>query len=737
MVGVACAVGAAEFAVAPGESIEAAVARARAEKGPNTVVLAAGDWYLERTLALDGRDAGLTIRGAGVGRTTLWGGCRLAGWQPDGATFWCADAPGTREGTWDFRVLIVNGASAPRACFPGGGKRLENLGDWKLPLLPASAGYWPRKPTHAELTEMPYKPGDLPATLDFRNAEFRLYHMWAESLSGVASHDAARHVVRLAHPASWPMGACGRRQYEVYNVREGLTEPGQWYLDRTRGKVVYWPKPGEDMEKASVVAPCVETVVSVVGAQKEFVKGVVLCDLTVQCTTVPARRAGFGGGGLPAAIRVDRAEDCAVARVEVCNVGGMGVQIGGARNRLLQSDIHLTGARGVGVGGDDNLVESNRICHVGLMFPSSSAMGAGGRRGVVRRNEIFDAPYSGIIGGGEEMLFEENHIHHVMRTLHDGAAIYGNMYRSTMRGNVVHDIVPNGKGFGASAFYYDEGATDCVIERNYTSGVPRPIHEHMTRHTQVRDNVFVTDGDMAISFQNSIACTFERNTLVLGGKLSYSMPEAIATFAGNHVFRRGADEAVRTRIDDGAPVRTPCPQVPLANAARVATPPVLDGQFAADEWPGGLQNVNRDRQGYAMGGSLSYFHPSWDGTNLYVGVMVTNSRRTELTTGGTWGQDDGVQLEINGRVWRGFVGGQTTWLGEDPAPRAYAGRKKDAKRWDFSQMCIFEVALPFAQLGVAPAVGARIPFNVRVHTAQHNEDRAWVRDGATAVLVLK
>jgi acyl-CoA synthetase (AMP-forming)/AMP-acid ligase II len=35
-----------------------------------------------------------------------------------------------------------------------------------------------------------------------------------------------------------------------------MTEPGQWYLDRTAGKVVYWPVPGEEMSEAEVLAHC-------------------------------------------------------------------------------------------------------------------------------------------------------------------------------------------------------------------------------------------------------------------------------------------------------------------------------------------------------------------------------------------------------------------------------------------------------------------------------------------------
>ena len=89
-----------------------------------------------------------------------------------------------------------------------------------------------------------------------------------------------------------------------------------------------------------------------------------------------------------------------------------------------------------------------------------------GRKIHLYRNEIHDAPYSGIIGGGKDHLIEQNLIYRVMRELHDGAAIYGNMTNCIIRGNVVRDVVEIGKGFGASAYYLDEGARDCIIERN-------------------------------------------------------------------------------------------------------------------------------------------------------------------------------------------------------------------------------------------------------------------------------
>ena len=80
-----------------------------------------------------------------------------------------------------------------------------------------------------------------------KNAEVRVYHMWDESLVGVARNDTQRHALIFSTPAISPAGAFGVKKYVIFNTREGMTRPGQWYLDRTGGRVVYWPLPGEDM----------------------------------------------------------------------------------------------------------------------------------------------------------------------------------------------------------------------------------------------------------------------------------------------------------------------------------------------------------------------------------------------------------------------------------------------------------------------------------------------------------
>ena len=77
------------------------------------------------------------------------------------------------------------------------------------------------------------------------------------------------------------------------------------------------------------------------------------------------------------------------------------------------------------------------------------------------------------------------------------------------------------------------------MERNVSISVPRPIHLDYTTNAILRDNVFITDGDMVISFQQSSDCTFERNTLVAPGKITVGWPNAVTTWKENIVYRGG------------------------------------------------------------------------------------------------------------------------------------------------------------------------------------------------------
>ena len=734
----------------PLATLEAARDAARKSgAGPHTIAVQPGEYYLARPLALGPQDSGLTLAAASTNSPVLYGGKRVAGWKRDGDTLWAADLPGVKEGAWDFRALVVNGRLAERAVFPGT-NTFDNLGTWNLPLLPCVAGFWERKPTREELTTMPYKPEDLPATLDVRNAEVRLYHMWAESLVGVASNDLQRHALILSAEPAWPPGACNRRKYVIYNTREGLTRPGQWYLDRTAGRLVYWPLPGEDMATCKVVAPTAERVISLLGSAKQPVQNITLRGLTLQATTAPLKSASFGAGAFDGAVHLLFASACALEKLEICNVGGVGVsaeRLSGGR--VTECHIHHTGACGAKIAGADTLVARNHIHHLGVYYPSAAASMLSGSKMHIYRNEIHDAPYSGIIGGGKESLYEENLIYRVMRELHDGAAIYGNMDTCTIRGNIVRDVVQVGSGFGASAYYLDEGAKDCIVERNVAIGVPMPTHNHITRNTTVRYNVFISDTDMTVSFQRSVGCSFEGNTLFCPGKLSVRQQNAIKSWTGNVICREGLarDGAAQPfTLGDSVPLEPPPGRKPgSAEAERTAVAPSIDGEIKTGEWPGKLLTLDREPARYSVGGAPTLVKFAYDDRCLYASANVTMFGPAKVSTNSVWGKDDGVELCIAGRtpdgqpatfVLRGFAGGALQSALDAGAPAEAAARLGRETRFVakpvggpggslFGRGWRGEWAIPFAALGLTPAPALKVAFNMAAFYSEFGEWHCW------------
>ena len=197
----------------------------------------------------------------------------VGGWVWDGRRFWAAELAGVKTRRWDFRALLVDGEVRQRARWPQRGE-LEHQTVFDVRWMSTTAGGWERKPTKRELTTMVFRRGDVGEWLVAANAEIQVFHMWDESIVGVKSVDFTSRTIRFRNPSGHPPGGFGVKRYAVWNVRKGMTAPGQWYLDRVVGKVVYWPMPGEDMAEARVIAPTTETVIRLAGSEDAPVAGV-------------------------------------------------------------------------------------------------------------------------------------------------------------------------------------------------------------------------------------------------------------------------------------------------------------------------------------------------------------------------------------------------------------------------------------------------------------------------------
>lgn len=510
-------------------------ARKLGTKKPRKIVVQQGRYFFDGPLVLTHNDAALTIESAPRAKVVLYGGKKVAGWRKDGEKFYSVTLPGLREKRWDFRCLVVNGRFCPRARLPEKGS-FQHLSSFNVPWMTSTGGGWKRKPTNEELTTLKYRREDLGPWLDINNAEIAVYHMWDESLVGLSAMDTELHTVTFSTPSGHPPGAFGVKKYVVWNVREGMTQPGQWYLDRTDGKLVYWPMPGEDITEADVVAPTIEAIIQIKGTKANPARDITIRGLTLSVTTTPLRAGGFGAGKFEGAVSVVSAEDCRLVDLEIVNVGGQGIKASGQRLHIEQCHVHHTGACGIRCRGTEAVVSDNYIHDIGLTYPSAIALQGGGKDCLLSHNEIHDCPYTAINCGGQNNHIENNLIYRAMQQLHDGGGIYCFAGKGlVLRGNLIRDIIDTG-GYGASAYYLDERSENCLVEGNLSIGIVRPSHNHMAKNNTIRNNVFISSSDARLTFPRSADYTIEKNIIQAKDKITFEGSNAITALQNNVLF---------------------------------------------------------------------------------------------------------------------------------------------------------------------------------------------------------
>jgi hypothetical protein len=503
--------------------------RSIATNGSKRIVLGPGD-YFDTFLRLTSADSGLGVEARPANKATLFGGVSITGWEKENDRFWSAKLPTGR--TWDVRLLQVNGRFCPRARYPETGT-LTHLSVFNVPWMSTTGGGWKRKPTPEELSTLVYKSGDLPPDLDIQSAEITVFHMWDESVAGISQNDVATHTLRLTPPLGHPPGAFGVQKYCLWNIKQGMTKPGQWYFDRSRGRIVYWPLQDEDMRKSIAVVPTQRTIIKLAGATN-----VVLANFDLSVTSVPLITGGFAAAAFDGAIQLDRADGATLSGLRLRNVAGQGVK--GLHHlkgiQVIDCEISNCGAGGVYLSGANNIISNNLIHAVGLMFPSAMAINGDGESCRISHNEIFDTTYSAIGFGGRDVIIENNLLSDCMKVLHDGAAIYCfGIKRSVLRNNFAHDIIDTG-GYGASAYYLDEQSEDTIVENNVSLNVARPSHNHMATNNVIRHNVFIAQQDLHVTFPRCSGYRVEGNVLYSGASLTFEGINNVTSWSSNLVY---------------------------------------------------------------------------------------------------------------------------------------------------------------------------------------------------------
>jgi len=496
-----------------------------------TVEVGGGSYPLAETLVFGPEDSGTAqgpvhfVAAAGT-HPVISGGRRITDWKSidhAGQRCWVAELPDVAAGHWNFNRLYVNGRPRPRP-------RLPREGFYHFTGLAGAvpSTEWCKGPDCAN-----FAPGEIMSWRNLSDVELKTYQLWFETHHRIRSVDEAAGVVHFEAPSLGSLiderGECAR--FYLENVFEALAEPGQWALDRPAGRLFYLPHPDESPEDTEVIAPRLETLLRVGGAEGQICGNLHFENLTFahQTWEVPRHVAGYiqAAYGVPGAIVLKGARTCVFYGCRIKHVSGYGIEVlaGSACNTIAACVITDAGAGGVKIGHEETrphepavgehwipelsvppietTVVDCQIRDCGHLFPSAIGIWIGNSGwNRILHNEIAYCHYTGISCGWTwgygptrtvANRIENNRIHHInhLETHSDNGGIYtlGRNPGGVLRGNVIHDI--SCYGYGGWGIYPDEGSSEFRITNNLICGTKNAaISFHYGRDNLVEQNVF-------------------------------------------------------------------------------------------------------------------------------------------------------------------------------------------------------------------------------------------------------
>jgi hypothetical protein len=371
---------------------------------------------------------------------------------------------------------------------------------------------------------------------NFDKVEMHINTRWADNVIRLQSYSTSGSIAFLYFQQpdqtifvrNW-MPVVPDQCYFFENAYEFIDTAGEWYLNQSSNTLYYKARQNEDMAKASMIAPYVETLVKIMGdslgrpTHDIWMQGITFAHSTyLQASdsgylvlqaglySLPTTDANHEYDGRPASavyvacahnLRFERniftqlaatgldlnygTHDDIIIGNSFSDIGGSGILIAKFfQNGNTSDDVPYNPADTREICANDSII-SNSVSNVSTEIYGTSAIACGYPQSIrIEHNEVCYCNYTGIsVGWGwtsasnpmKNNYINWNNIHHVLQILCDGGAIYtlSKQPNSQLSNNYVHDFQKSSwADYAISSIYLDEQTSGFTISNNVRINVP-------------------------------------------------------------------------------------------------------------------------------------------------------------------------------------------------------------------------------------------------------------------------
>lgn len=370
-----------------------------------------------------------------------------------------------------------------------------------------------------------------------RDVNVRIMHKWCDDILPLSSVDTESGRVVFRKPAAMTIENNDNYVYE--NVREAVSEPGEWYLDRTEKKLYYIPCEGETAENLVLSAPVTDSFfefdkaenisfsgIKFINTDWDFVSGT-LNLWPVDKTNPVSEEIEYepthpqASYEIPAAVTVKNSQNIDFIDCTFRNISNTAVMFKeNTQNCLVDAcyfdkiggnAVFINGAFVIPATTNNITVRNCEINEYGRIYNHSiGVLLCYASDCVIESNEIHDGWYTAVSVGWvwgysenptDNIQVKNNLIYNIGNGwLSDMGGIYtlGIQPNTVLSGNVIYNVGCYGgnNGYGGWGIYLDEGSSEILVENNLVYDCSsQTFHQHYGRDNLIRNNIFAFGED--------------------------------------------------------------------------------------------------------------------------------------------------------------------------------------------------------------------------------------------------